>query len=297
MWKRLIHRILLADYQRVQMVQIGGMKKINTSWLTSLLGSASRQLAVDSPAEVRPVRGLGNSLGFDCNGNEVENPLIPLRWHCLVLGATGTGKTTLIRELVRNISCQLIWAESESADLAPLQRLISNQERFEFPALLVVDDVHLFAEHLELIELVARDGLKANVFLVVTAQQLSDLPQAVWRNCQVKFALGQDASEELNLRVDNLRCFEAVFSWPQRTGALEPLKSRQVIELNYTPAGNPLIRSASTPQSAPYEESAQARQTPLDQWSKEGPAEPQGLHDRQLGSTNQPRRTRYSRTL
>lgn len=279
------------------MVQIDAMKKINTSWLTSLLGSGSRQLAADSRAEVQPARGLDNALGLDRSGNEVENPLIPLRWHCLVLGATGTGKTTLIRELVRNINCQLIWAESESGELAALQRVVSNQERFEFPALLVVDDVHLFAEHLELIELVARDGLKANVFLVVTAQQLSDLPQAVWRNCQIKFALGQDASEELNLGVENLKCFEAIFSWPERTGALQPLQVRQVIEMNYTPAGNPLMRSASTPQSAPYEESAQAHQTPLDQWSKEVLAEPQGLHDRQLGSTNQPHRTRYSRTL
>ena len=279
------------------MVQIGAMKKINTSWLTSLLGSGSRQLAADSPAEVQPARGSGNSLGLDRNGNEVENPLIPMRWHCLVLGATGTGKTTLLRELVRNVNCQLIWAASETADLAALQRLISNQERFEFPALLVVDDVHLFAEHLELIELFARDGLKANMFLVVTAQQLSDLPQAVWRNCQVKFALDQDASDELNQGVENLKCFEAVFGWPERTGALQPLTTRRVTELNYEQAGNPLMRSASTPQSAPYEESAQAHQTPLDQWSKEVRAEPQGLHDRQLGSTNQPRRTRYSRTL
>jgi hypothetical protein len=279
------------------MVQIGAMKKINTSWLTSLLGSGSRQLAADSPAEVQPARGSGNSLGLDRNGNEVENPLLPMRWHCLVLGATGTGKTTLLRELVRNISCRLIWAESESADLAALQRLISNHERFEFPALLLVDDVHLFAEHLELIELVARDGLKANVFLVVTAQQLSDLPQAVWRNCQVKFALGQDASEELNLGIENPKCFEAVFSWPERTGALQVLQTRQVVETNYTPAGNPLMRSASTPQSALCEESAQAHQTPLDQWSEEVLAAPQGLHDRQLGSTNQPHRTRYSRTL
>ncbi len=288
---------MLTDQRRVQMVQIDAMKKINTSWLTSLLGSSSRQLAADISAEVQPARGLGNSLGLDRNGNEVENPLIPLRWHCLVLGATGSGKTTLIRELIRDINCQLIWAEPESADLAALQRLISNQERFEFPALLVVDDVHLFAEHLELIELVARDGLKANVFLVVTAQQLSDLPQAVWRNCQVKFSLGRDASEELNLGVENLKCFEAVFSWPERTGALQPLQTRQVIQVNYEQAGNPLMRIASTPQSAPYEESAQAHQTPLDQWSKEVLAEPQGLHDRQLGSTNQPRRTRYSRTL
>lgn len=236
-------------------------------------------------------------MGLDRNGHEVENPLIPLRWHCLVLGATGTGKTTFIRELVRDISCQLIWAESESSDLAALQRVISNQERFEFPALLVVDDVHLFAEHLELIEMVARDGLRANVFLVVTAQQLSDLPQAVWRNCQVKVALGQDASEELNLGVENLRCFEAVFSWPERSGALQPIQSRRMTQVNYEPAGNPLIRRASTPQSAPYEESAQAHQTPLDQWSKEVLAEPQGLHDRQLGSKDQPHRTRYSRIL
>lgn len=288
---------MFADQHIVQMVQIDAMKKINTSWLTSLLGSSSRQLAADSPAEVQPARGLDNALGLDRSGNEVENPLIPLRWHCLVLGATGTGKTTLIRELLRNINCQLIWAESESAELAALQRVVSNQERFEFPTLLVVDDVHLFAEHLELIELVARDGLKANVFLVATAQQLSDLPQAVWRNCQIKVALGQDASEELNLGVENLKCFEAIFSWPERTGALQPLQVRQVIEVNYTPAVNPLMRSASTPQSAPYEESAQVHQTPLDQWSKEVLAEPQGLHDRQLGSTNQPHRTRYSRTL
>lgn len=279
------------------MVQIDAMKKINTSWFTSLLGSSSRKLAADSPLEVQPARRFGNSLGFDRNGNEVENPLIPLRWHCLVLGATGTGKTTLIRELMRDISCQLIWAEAESRDLASLQRLISNQERFEFPALLVVDDVHLFAEHLELIELVARDGLKANVFLVVTAQQLSDLPQAVWRNCQVKFALCRDSCEELNLGVENLKGFEAVFSWPERTGALQPVQSSRVIEENFEQAGNPLIRSASRPQSAPYEESARVHQTPLDQWSKEVPAEPQDLHDRQLGNTDQPRRTRYSRTL
>ena len=277
------------------MVQIGVMKKIDAAWFASLFGNSPKQVPDEAPKST--ARLSENSLGIDCRGDEVENPLIPLRWHCLVLGATGTGKTMLVRSLVRNISCELIWVESKSTNLAALERSLINQERFELPVLLLVDDVHLFTQHLELIELVARDGLKANVFLVVTAQQLSDLPQAIWRNCQVKFALGQDAPRELNLGSENLKCFEAWFSWPEKAGKLQPQQSMQAIELATEPAGNPLIRRASTPLSAPYEESAPVRQTPLDQWSMEVLAEPQGLHDRQLGSKDQPHRTRYSRTL
>jgi hypothetical protein len=192
----------------------------------------------------------------------------------------------------------VIWIETQNPELVAVASAISLKERFEMPVVLVVDDVHLFTEHLELIELVARDGRKSNVFLVVTAQLIADLPSSVWRNCQIRFALGPDANEQLNLTsYEQLAEHVIAFSWPGKRGLLQLEKPKVMPEAAIEPQGNPLLRHASTPQLAPYEESAPAHQTPLDQWSMEELAEPQGLHDRQLGNTGLPHRTRYSRIL
>ncbi len=218
-------------------------------------------------------------------------------WHCLVLGATGTGKTTLARELVLGSRCRTIWLGGAHSDIEALKQVIVRQECFEEPVLLVVDDVHLHTEHLELIELVARDGLKSNVRLVITAQLLSDLPQAVWRNCQLNYALGQAAVDQLNLNMELLAEFQAAFKCPGRQGVMTIPTPEYVPGSVVEVSGNPLLRRASTPRSAPYEESALARQTPLDQWSKEVPAEQLGLRDHPHDSRGLPHRTRYSRTL
>ncbi len=218
-------------------------------------------------------------------------------WHCLVLGATGTGKTTLVRELVRNSRCLMLWFGGAHADIETLKQVIIRQECFEEPALLVIDDVHLHTEQLELIELVARDGLKSNVRLVISAQLLSDLPQAVWRNCQVNYALGQSAVEQLTWNIEPLAEFQAAYKMPGRHGVIAIPMPENFPDSASEVTGNPLLRRASTPRLAPYEESALARQTPLGQLSKEVPAEQLGLRDHQHDSRDLPRRTRYSRTL
>ena len=238
-----------------------------------------------------------DALGLDQLGVPLENPMRNPKWHCLILGATGSGKTALVHSLLRNLNSRVIWLETQNPEVVAVASAISLKERFEMPVVLVVDDVHLFTEHMELIELVARDGRKSNVFLLVTAQLISDLPQSVWRNCQIRFALGPDANEQLNLNTyEQLAEHVIAFSWPGKRGLLQ-LEKPKALPQTALDQGNPLLRRASTPQLAPYEESAPARQTPLDQWSMEELAEPQGLHDRQLGNTGLPHRTRYSRTL
>jgi hypothetical protein len=286
----------MSGFQRVQ---IWVMQKMNSNWFRSLLRSK-----VPGPAQVTGAIGQPeqrgqhpNSLGVDRNGQVVENPLLAGGRHCLVLGATGTGKTTLARELVRNTSFRLIWVGGGHADLDALEQVIAGQERFDHPVLVVVDDAHLHTEQVELIELIARDGLKSNVLLLITAQLLSDLPQAVWRNCQIKFAIGEDAREQLQLSGEPLAAFETSFSWPSRQGKLQISMPNQFQVPEQEMTGNPLIRRASTPQLAPYEESALARQIPSAQWSKEELAELPDLLGRQLGSKDLPHRTRYSRTL
>jgi Cdc6-like AAA superfamily ATPase len=275
------------------------MQKMNTNWFRSLLSSKVPGLARVTGAIGQPeqVSQLPNALGIDLNGQVVENPLLDGGRHCLVLGATGTGKTTLARELVRNTSFRLIWVEGGHADLDVLKQVIESQERFDHPVLVVVDDAHLHTEQLELIELIARDGVKSNVLLLITAQLLSDLPQAVWRNCQIKFAIGEDAREQLQLSGEPLAAFETSFSWPSRQGRLQISMPNQFQVPEQEMTGNPLIRRASTPQLAPYEESSLARQIPSAQWSKEELAELPDLRGRQLGSKDLPHRTRYSRTL
>jgi hypothetical protein len=255
--------------------------------------ATSAELAVSK----EPAGYPEGTLGFDQLGAPIESPIRNPKWHCLILGATGSGKTSLTHRLLRNLNSRVIWLETQNPELAAVESAISRKERFELPVVLVVDDVHLFTEHLELIELVARDGRKSNVFLLVTAQLTSDLPQSVWRNCQIRFALGPDANEQLNLTTcEQLAEHVIAFSWPGKSGLLQIEKPKASPQAGLD-QGNPLLRRASTPQLAPYEESAPARQTPLDQWSMEEQAEPQGLHDRQPDNTGLPHRTRYSRTL
>ena len=288
-----------ARIYRFQRVQIWLMQKMNTNWFRSLLSSkAQTPTPVTGPIE-QPNRGseLSGNLGFDSAGQLLENPLWAGGRHCLVLGATGTGKTTLARELTRNTSFRLIWVGGAHADLDALKGVIVSQERFDHPVLMVVDDAHLHVQQLELIELVARNGVNSNVLLLITAQLLSDLPQAVWRNCQIKFAIGEDAREQLQLSGEFLAEFEAAFSWPGRQGRLQIQVPNKFQAADQEMSGNPLLRRASMPQLAPYEESALARQIPSGQWSKEELAELPDLLGHQLGSKDLPHRTRYSRTL
>lgn len=260
---------------------------------------SDKRLPLDTKAEVaQPTpSSLTGSLGVDQQGVSVDNPLRAFFGHCLILGATGTGKTTLVKNLLGDTDCQVLWLPDADPQTSALKDAICQQQRFELPVLLVVDDAHLFTEHLELIELVARDGRKSNIFLLITAQLLSDVPQAVWQNCQIRFAIGHEARQQLNSASDqHLAAYVAHFSWPGRHGLLRLAESK-FQNKKLPDQGNPLLRRASTPQLEPYEESAPTRQTPSDQWSMEELAEPQGLHDRQLGNTALPHRTRYSRTL
>ena len=266
--------------------------------LLAVIGSANTATSAESAAKQELVTHPQDALGLDQLGVSLENPMRNPKWHCLILGATGSGKTALVHSLLRNINSRVIWLEPQNPEVVAIASAISLKERFELSVVLVVDDVHLFTEHLELMELVARDGRKSNVFLLVTAQLISDLPQSVWRNCQIRFALGPDANEQLHLTTyEQLAEHIIAFSWPGKRGLLQLEKPKALPQAAIEQQGNPLLRRASTPQLAPYEESAPARQTPLDQWSMEELAEPQGLHDRQLGNTGLPHRTRYSRTL
>ena len=270
----------------------------NYSFKLFQLFGFGRAAAQPETTEVRAVLPTApGALGVDQLGVPVENPLREQRGHCLILGATGTGKTSLVKKLVADLDCRIVWLTDTSQEVSILTEAIRRHQRFEFPVLLVVDDAHLFAEQLEFLELLARDGRRSNIFLLITAQLLSDLPQAVWRNCQITFAIGLEARKQLKLfSHEQLGAFVTVFSWPGRQGFIRISESSRIAR--DTPANsNPLLRRASKLPSEPYEESALAHQTPLDQWSTEGQAELPDLHDRQHGNTGQPHRTRYSRTL
>lgn len=274
------------------------MKKSSSQWLQSFFNPTESKVAAGENAPATNLESLSpHALGRDQAGNPIENPLRSHSWHTLVLGASGSGKTTLITELIRDLPCRLIWLTTESSVLTALESAVSMEERFEFPVLLVVDDAHRFAENLDLIELIARDGIRSNVTLLISAQLLSDLPQAIWKNCQIRFVLGLDSFSELPQETVALNPFEVGFAWPGSTGIVKISKPAKNWISRKQEEGNPLLRRAATPQLAPYEEFAQAHRTPLDLWSAEEQAEPPGLHDRQLGSTALPRRTRYSRTL
>lgn len=273
------------------------MEKTHSSRLLQLFGLRRESPQVETP-ETKPVMHTpSGSLGVDQLGVLVENPIRTFMGHCLILGATGSGKTTLLKNLLSDLDCRIVWLTEASPEVGLLTDAIRRQQRFEFPVLLVADNAHLFAEQLELLELVARDGRRSNIFLVITAQLLSDLPQAIWRNCQIRFAIGAEARKQLKLnRHEELGAYVAVFSWPGRRGFIRIAESIRP-DASLPDQSNPLLRRASTLPLVPYEESAQARQTPLDQWSMEGQAELQDLHGHQHGNTDQPRRTRYSRTL
>jgi Cdc6-like AAA superfamily ATPase len=273
------------------------MQQIDTSWFSKALGLKPKIAEPIKEEQPQVISEDMHYLGVDRAGEGVQNPIRNARWHCLILGATGTGKTTLARELVRNVNAKVIWAGGTHPDLIALKSVIHAQERFDYPVLVVFDDAHLHAEHLELIELIARDGLKSAVTLLITAQLIADLPQSVWRNCQARFGLGSDGFDTFSTQHEEPDEFDVCFSWPNRNGVFQLRVPNQIGQQTEEFAGNPLIRRASTPQSAPYEESALARQIPLDRWSKEELAALPDLLDRQLGSKDLPHRTRYSRTL
>ncbi len=276
-------------------MQIKGMKNNSASWLASLFGSKESITKSDSAQIRSPQIDLTNSIGLDRVGLGVENPLRCFDSHALILGATGVGKTRFVQLLIQQLGCRILWLPGAAIELEQIHAAIIGNERFELPVLVIVDNAHLFADQLEMIELIARDGLKSNVLLLITAQLLSDLPSAVWRNCRIRFAIGQDAFEQLSLGNGPLERLEVAFSFPNRQGVLKPVDRTGFAPVVTTT--NPLVRSASRPQSAPYEEFAPVRQIPLDQWSMVERAEPQDLHDRPRDSTDLPHRTRYSRTL
>jgi hypothetical protein len=278
-------------------VQIWGMQKNLSSKLRQLFDLSRATPRAETTQLLPVVAETAGPLGVDQLGVPVENPMRSYVGHCLILGASGSGKTSLIQHLLADLDCQVVWLSDAGLDTSVLSGAIAQQQRFEFPVLLVADDAHLFAEQLELLEQVARDGRRANILLLVSAQLLADLPQAIWRNCQIKFALDSDSRMQLKLvSHEQLGPYVAVFSWPGRQGFIR-IVSPAKLGSPLKDQGNPLLRRASRLPSTPYEESALARQIPLDQWSVEELAEPQGLRDRQLGNTDQPRRTRYSRTL
>lgn len=271
------------------------MKKNVASWLGSLLGKKEVAGKVLVPEITYPQPNPETVIGLNHEGFSVPNPLRSFDSHSLILGSTGTGKTALIHRLVKGLGCRTIWLTYDQPEIEAIRGAIANHERFELPVLVVADDIHQFADQLEFIETIARDGIRSNVLLVVSAQLLADLPQAVWRNCQVKFALGQDGCEQLNLPSSAIGRYEIAYHWPGSTGVLKALPQSpfgKVVETS-----NPLARYALEPQSAPYEGFARVRQIPSDQWSMAELTEPQGPHDRLLGSTDLPHRTRYSRIL
>jgi DNA-binding GntR family transcriptional regulator len=85
------------------------MWKINTNGLRTALTGAkkSQPEANTAPSQLE----------------SVSSSMLLRNWHYLVLGATGTGKTTLVRNLVRNTSSRLIWVGGAHADLAALEVL------------------------------------------------------------------------------------------------------------------------------------------------------------------------------
>lgn len=271
------------------------MKRSDTSWLSALIGKKDPAPKVSVPESPYPQPNPETLIGLNKEGAGIPNPMRCFDSHALVLGATGTGKTALIHHLVKGLGCKVIWLSYDQPELESIQGALTNHERFELPVLVVVDGIHQFADQLELIEMIAREGLKSNVLLVVSAQLMADLPQAVKRNCQVKFALGQDGCEQLNFPITAIGRYEIAYQWPGSTGVLKALPQSPFGQFAET--SNPLARYASEPLSAPYEGFARVRQIPSDQWSMAELTEPQGPHDRLLGSTNLPHRTRYSRTL
>jgi hypothetical protein len=251
-------------------------------------------------AEEQPVVKPGpNQIGVDDHGNPIDSPLSTEPGHVLIVGPTQAGKSLLAKVLMRSWRYELWQLSSESeAELTHEFEARKSLQRHE-PLLLVADPVHECSNLLPLLGEISRSGAKFGIKLLVTSQLLSDLPEEVWANCQSRFYAGSRSSEARALGLPMLTAKNS-FGFAYRNLAvrgqfrlleskLEPEK-----EEDFT---NPLTGSAFRPRSAPFEESAPARQTPLDQWSMEGQAAPQGLLDHQLGSKGQPHRRRYSRTL
>ena len=157
------------------------------------------------------------AIGWDPQGLEVKfapNLNVP---HSIVIGPTGSGKTELMKLMVKAFSSE-VWAidfkgglgfrgnpnvtrlltDLDSLDeLAVMIDLFSARSKSPNlpPVLLVVDElgeVLKSTKHAQFVESVAAKGRSLGVFLVCANQTLSMVPRTIWVNCGHRFVLGAD---------------------------------------------------------------------------------------------------------
>ncbi|MCF8529419.1 MAG: hypothetical protein K9G13_05900 [Aquiluna sp.] len=167
-----------------------------------------------------------SATGIGWNQSGVELRFAPSEHapHSIIIGPTGSGKTELMKLMVRSFSGE-VWAidfkggmgfrhnpkvsillteEDSLSALEHLQESFSSRQRLRPPKdiLLVVDELGEVMKNLkfaQFIESVAAKGRSLGVYLVCANQTLSMVPRTIWVNCANRYSLKADMVDKTQL--------------------------------------------------------------------------------------------------
>lgn len=266
-----------------------------------------------------------NQIGTSEHGSSILQPLNAQCPHALIVGPTGTGKSSLAAFIASKFSGQ-VWMVSGSEGKRTLFPGVSNRTvapqdpeeilmlmesrskgNYSDPLLILIDrfeDLNAHPQFRQAIYEIARTGRELQIHLLVCCQYLDGVEPALIENCSFKVLTG--ASNHI---ADRLKLSKhPSFKQGKGIGLVQHFGEEYLMEFELdvgkeltapdnSEAANPLIRSVSMPRLEPDEEFFQFHQSPSDPSLVEGPPEPQDPLDRQHERIAQHRKERYSKTL
>jgi hypothetical protein len=144
--------------------------------------------------------------------------------HVIIIGPTGSGKTELVKRMVRDFSGAIFAIDFKNGEgfgsLDRLQAMITNEsteqevaafldslERassLRLPLMLIVDELGEAMKNREIagqLERYAAQGRSRRTYLVLANQTLSLIPRTVWTNCATRVGLSADPVDLAQLQI------------------------------------------------------------------------------------------------
>ncbi|MEY3625406.1 MAG: hypothetical protein RL696_787 [Actinomycetota bacterium] len=278
--------------------------------ISSPISAQSEALPTDD--EARRDMPAGSLFELD-SGEFITNPLNHVVFHGLVVGPTGSGKTTLAREIGGTFQGEVLLVTEFPQRLSPsygfaakalhpsafLERMSSeierrSQQRASEPLLVIFDALERSIRDPEFLEQVldiVRIGSMLEMQALLVTQQPWLLDQRDSLNFGLRVELSPAHSETWNRTAESLSVNGAVF-----------MAGKQGKLVSFSPARSDYksdedVRFASTPLSGPGELCAPFHRSPWDPSSAEEQPEQQDRLGHQHGHKDQRHTRPYSKTL